>query len=406
MKFLKPSLIALTLSATSLSHAYADVKVVTSIKPIHSLVASVMQGAGTPSLIVEGANSPHNYALKPSQARNLQEADIVFWMGHDLEAFLEGAVETIAKDAKSVSLMDSHGITKLAFREGGAFDAHDHGDHDDHDEHKHDEHGHDDHDEHGHDDHDEHKHDEHGHDDHDEHKHDEHGHDDHDEHKHDEHGHDDHDEHKHDEHGHDDHDEHKHDDHGHDDHDEHDSHDGHEGHNHGAFDPHLWLDPQNAKALVHEIEEHLVEIDPANAALYEANAANLMTQLDALTTELTAELAPVADKEYIVFHDAYQYFEKRFGLSAIGAITISPEVAPGADRISELQEKVRNLEAVCVFSEPQFQPKMVQLVTENTNAGTGVLDPLGASLQDGPDLYVTLIRNMAKSLKSCLSSHG
>ena len=330
MKFLKPSLIALTLSATSLSNAYADMKVVTSIKPIHSLVASVMQGAGTPSLIVEGANSPHNYALKPSQARNLQQADIVFWMGHDIEAFLEGAVETIAKDAKSVSLMDSHGITKLAFREGGAFDAHDHGDHDDHDEHKHDEHGHDDHDEH----------------------------------------------------------------------------DGHEGHNHGAFDPHLWLDPQNAKALVHEIEEHLVEIDPANAALYEANAANLMTQLDVLTTELTAELAPVADKGYIVFHDAYQYFEKRFGLSAIGAITISPEVAPGADRISELQEKVRNLEAVCVFSEPQFQPKMVQLVTENTNAGTGVLDPLGASLQDGPDLYVTLIRNMAKSLKSCLSSHG
>ncbi len=356
MKLLKSSLIAFTVSATSIGYAYADMKVVTSIKPIHSLVASVMQGAGTPSLIVEGANSPHNYALKPSQARNLQEADIVFWMGHDLEAFLESAIETIAKDAKSVSLMDSHGITKLAFREGGAFDAHDHDDHDDHDEHKHDEHGHDDHDEH-----------------------------------------------KHDEHGHDDHDEHKHDKHGHDDHEEHDS---HEGHNHGAFDPHLWLDPQNAKKLVHEIEEHLAEIDPANAALYEANAANLMTQLDALTTELTAELAPVSDKGYIVFHDAYQYFENRFGLSAVGAITISPEVAPGADRIRELQEEVRNAHAICVFSEPQFQPKMVQLVTENTNAGTAVLDPLGASLEKGPDLYVTLMRTMAQTIKSCLSSHS
>ena len=369
MKLLKSSLIALTLSATSLSNAYADMKVVTSIKPIHSLVASVMQGAGTPSLIVEGANSPHNYALKPSQARNLQQADIVFWMGHDLEAFLEGAIETIAKDAKSVSLMDSHGITKLAFREGGTFDAHDHDDHDDHNEHKHDEHGHDDHDEH--------KHNEHGHDDHDEHKDDEHGHDDHDEHKHNEH-----------------------------EHDKHEEHDSHEGHNHGAFDPHLWLDPQNAKALVHEIEEHLAKIDPANAALYEANAANLMTQLDALTTELTAELAPVSDKGYIVFHDAYQYFENRFGLSAVGAITISPEVAPGADRIRELQEEVRNAHAICVFSEPQFQPKMVQLVTENTNAGTAVLDPLGASLKEGPELYVTLIRTMAQTIKSCLSSHS
>ena len=339
MKFLKPSLIALTLSATSLSNAFADMKVVTSIKPIHSLVASVMQGAGTPSLIVEGANSPHNYALKPSQARNLQQADIVFWMGHDLEAFLEGAIETIAKDAKSVSLMDSHGITKLAFREGGAFDAHDHDEHGDHDEHKHNEHGHDDHDEHKHDEHE---------------------------------------------------------------HDKHEEHDSHEGHNHGAFDPHLWLDPQNAKALVHEIEEHLVEIDPANAALYEANAANLMTQLDALTTELTAELAPVSDKGYIVFHDAYQYFENRFGLSAVGAIAISPEVAPGADRIRELQEEVRNAHAICVFSEPQFQPKMVKLVTENTNAGTAVLDPLGASLKEGPDLYVTLIRTMAQTIKSCL----
>ena len=343
MKLLKSSLIALTLSATSLSNAYADMKVVTSIKPIHSLVASVMQGAGTPSLIVEGANSPHNYALKPSQAHNLQQADIVFWMGHDLEAFLEGAIETIAKDAKSISLMDSHGITKLAFREGGAFDAHDHDDHGDHDEHKHNEHGHDDHDEHKHDEHE---------------------------------------------------------------HDKHEEHDSHKGHNHGAFDPHLWLDPQNAKALVHEIEEHLAEIDPANAALYEANAANLMTQLDALTTELTAELAPVSDKGYIVFHDAYQYFENRFGLSAVGAIAISPEVAPGADRIRELQQEVRNAHAICVFSEPQFQPKMVKLVTENTNAGTAVLDPLGASLEKGPELYVTLIRTMAQTIKSCLSSHS
>ena len=190
-----------------MSAAHADVNVVASIKPVHSLVAGVMQGVGTPSLIIEGAGSPHSYALKPSQARQLQNADLVFWMSHDLEAFLEKSIEGIAANATAVALADSHGIKKLAFREGGAFDAHDHGDHDDHDDHGHDKHddqcdveddkhAHEEHDKHGHDDHKEHcldEHEEHGHDDHDD-----HGHDDHDEHE--EHGHDDHDEHGHDDH--------------------------------------------------------------------------------------------------------------------------------------------------------------------------------------------------------------
>ncbi len=383
MQLFKPTTLSAAILAASMSAAHADVNVVASIKPVHSLVAGVMQGVGTPSLIIEGAGSPHSYALKPSQARQLQNADLVFWMSHDLEAFLEKSIEGIAAKATAVALADSHGIKKLAFREGGAFDAHDHGDHDDHDDHGHDKHddqcdveddkhAHEEHEKHGHDDYKEHCLDEH----------EEHGHD-----EHDEHGHDDHDEHE--EHGHDEHDEH-----GHDDHDEHD---------HGEFDPHVWLDPINAKAMVHEIEEALSAADPANAAAYEANAEKMMGDLDNLVAEITANLAPVKDKGFIVFHDAYQYFENRFGVSAVGSITVSPEVMPGAQRISELQEKVNSLDSTCVFSEPQFEPKLVSTVTENTNAGTGVLDPLGVSIDNGPELYFTLIRNMSYSIKDCLT---
>ena len=386
MSLVRTAFLATTLLSTSATLAQADVKVIASIKPVHSLVSAVMEGVGSPDLLVEGAGSPHTYSLKPSQAKKLQDADLVFWMSHDLEAFLENAIENIATNARAVSLMESHGLLTLNFREGGAFDAHDHDDHGERDEH-------------GHDEHDEHKHDEHGHDEHDEHKHDEH---DHYEHKHDEHGHEDHDEHKHDEHGHDEHDEHKHDEHGHDEHDEH----GHDEHGHDETDPHVWLDPVNAKAMVHEIEEALAAADPANASAYEANAKALMSELDGLVAEITTELEPIKGRGYVVFHDAYQYFEKRFGVSAVGSITISPEVLPGAERVSELQAKVRSLEATCVFSEPQFQPKLVKTITENTNAGTGVLDPLGAAIDDGPDLYFTLIRNMAKSLKDCLQTSG
>ena len=325
MRFFRIAFLATTILSAGGSLAQAEVKVVTSIKPIHSLVSAVMVGVGEPSLLVKGAGSPHTYSLKPSQAKQLQEADLVFWMGHDLEAFLENSIESIATNAKSVPLMEAHGLTKLEFREGGTFE--DHGDHDDH------------------------KKDDHGHDDHDDHKKDEHGHDD---------------------------------------------------HGHAETDPHVWLDPVNAKALVHEIEEALIETDPANAAAYEANAETMMSRLDDLVAEIDTVLEPVKGRGYVVFHDAYQYFETRFGVSAIGSITVSPEVLPGAERVAKLQNKVRDLGATCVFSEPQFEPKLVVTITENTNAGTGVLDPLGTSINDGPDLYFTLIRNMAASLKNCL----
>ena len=365
MRLFTSALLATTILTAGTATAKAEVDVVTSIKPVHSLVAAVMEGVGTPYLIIEGGGSPHTYALKPSQAAKLQDADVVFWIGHELEAFLEKPIEGIATKAKSVALIEAHGLNQIAFREGGAFDSH----------------GHDGHDDHGHDDH---GHEKKGHDDH--------GHDDH---GHEKKGHGDH---GHDDHG---HEKKGHDDHGHDDHD-HGKTD-HDSHGHGGFDPHVWLDPVNAKALVDEIEEVLSDADPAHAATYEANAARVTARLDALVDDVQAELEPVRGRGFIVFHDAYQHFETRFGISAVGSITVSPEVMPGAERIRELQEKVRSLDATCVFSEPQFEPKLVATVIENTDARTGVLDPLGASIDKGPDSYFTLIRNMASALKSCLS---
>ena len=332
--------------------AQAEPNVVASIKPVHSLVAGVMEGVGKPTLIVEGASSPHTYALKPSQAKTLEGADVVFWIGPEMEAFLEKPIGTVATKAKSVELIDAKGLRKLPYREGGAFEAHD-----------------DDHGDHGHDDHkkaDAHK--DHDHDDHKKAK--------------------------------------THKDHDHDDHkkaDAHKDHDHADAHAHGEFDAHVWLDPQNAKALVHEIEHALADADPENASKYKANAEKLEGKLDALTKEVTADLKSFKDKGFVVFHDAYQNFEKRFGVKAVGSITVSPEVIPGAKRVKEIRDKVKSLGATCVFAEPQFEPKLVTTVTQGTKAKSAVLDPLGANLQDGPELYFALIRNMAKAMRDCLS---
>ncbi|MEM7215520.1 MAG: zinc ABC transporter substrate-binding protein [Pseudomonadota bacterium] len=408
-RLLKALLLSTSVIAATTSYASAELKVVTSIKPVHSLVAAVMKGKGTPELIVKGASSPHDFVLKPSQANALQEADLVFWIGHELEKFLEKPVETIASAGVSVELLDSPGLVTFEFREDGAFEAHDHDDHaseDKHDDHDHDDHASEDkHDDHDHDDHaSEDKHDDHDHDDHAS----EDKHDDHDDHasedKHDDHDHDDHaSEDKHDDHDHDDHaSEDKHDDHDHDDHAE----SGHEGHDHGGVDPHIWLDPVNAKAMVHAIEKALNKADPENASTYTSNAEALEAALDGLSAEIAAEMKSVSNQPYIVFHDAYQYFEKRFGLTPAGSITVNPEVAPGADRVKRLREKILELETVCVFAEPQFKPAIVKTVIEGTNSRSGVIDPLGTGITDGPELYPQLIRNMSASLKGCLTQNG
>ncbi|KAA3504119.1 zinc ABC transporter substrate-binding protein ZnuA [Rhizobium rhizogenes] len=325
MKSILIPLMASGAIAAAASSATAAPDVVVSIKPVHSLVAAIMRGVGEPQLIVEGAASPHTYNLRPSNARKLEKADLVFWVGPGLEAFLEKPLEALASKATVVELEDAKGLEKLPFREGGPFEAHDHGE-EGHEDHADGEAAHD-----------------HGHD--------------------------------------------------HGDHD----------HEHGAYDTHLWLDPANAKAMAQTIETALIAADAGNAATYQANTKKLIDDLDALDTELAETVKPIKDKPFIVFHDAYQYFEHRYGVKTAGSITVSPETLPGADRVKQMQEKVRQLGATCVFAEPQFEPKLISVITEGTAAKSATLDPEAATLEPGPDLYFKLMRGIAGSLKDCLS---
>lgn len=320
MKYLR-SLLAAAAICLSPAMANAGIKVVASIKPVHSLVAGVMQGAGTPHLIVEGAASPHSYALKPSQARALSDAQVVFWIGKGLEGFLVKPLANIAGKATSVALSKADGVNHLEYRElsdlDGKADSHDHS------------HGH----KHGK-----------GHD---------------------------------------------------------------HGHDHAdGDDPHLWLDPQNAAAMVTAIETVLVEADAANAATYKANAQALRQRLTELEKRIADELAPLKNRPFVVFHDAYQYFERRFGLEAAGAVTLSPETSPGAEHVSGIAHRIKHMNVVCVFSEPQFEPKLVSVVAEGSKARSAELDPLGAALSDGPDLYFQLMDDMARSMKHCLAGES
>ena len=348
-------------------------RVVASVKPVHSLVAGVMAGVGTPQLLIDGAQSPHTFSMRPSDAQALADADIVFWMGPEIETPLVRPLANLA--AQTATLSDADGLLRLTFREDGPFDAHDHG----HAEAA-DDHGHDevaakvdaDHDDHGHDDH-----------------------------GHDEVADADHDDHGHDEVADADHDDHGHDDHGHDevadaDHDDH-------GHEHGEIDQHLWLDPVNAAIMVDAIADRLAAADPAHAAIYGSNAAAVKARLTALTDEVADELKELDDRPFVVFHDAYQYFENRFGVSAVGSITVVPDTPPSAGRVAEIRDRMRDLGAVCVFAEPQFNPRTVAVVAEGTTAQTGVLDPLGADLAAGPDQYFELLRTMAATMGRCLA---
>lgn len=301
--------------------ALAAPTVVASTKPVHALVAAVMDGIGEPDLIVKGAASPHTYSLRPSDAAALESADVVFWTGHGLELFLGDALATLSTKARTVELADAEGIALLPMREGGAFEAHSHGDE--------------------------------GHD---------------------------HEGHDHEEH----------------DHEEHDHEHGEEG------DMHFWLDPENAKLMVTEIASVLAEVDPENASAYQVNAEAELVRLDQLEEELRETLKPVEGKPFIVFHDAYQYFEQRFGLTAAGSITVSPEVAPGAARIEELRAKVRELGATCLFAEPNFEPTVINTIAEGTEAKVGVLDPEGSALTEGKGLYEELLRGLAARLVECL----
>ncbi|MFT5796464.1 MAG: zinc transport system substrate-binding protein [Candidatus Azotimanducaceae bacterium] len=315
--------------------AHAEVpNVAADIAPIHSLVARVMVGVGTPDLIVQPGGSPHEYSLRPSEAKALQEADLVFWVSPDLTPWLGNAIETLATNASVTELLEAAGTIELTIREGALFEVHEH----DEDEHEDAEHEGDDHAEHA--------------------------------------------EGKHDEYA--------------------EEEAGHEGHGDGAHDPHAWLSPRNAATWLNMIAGQLSAADPENAGAYFANAAAGRAEFDALTDEINAVLEPVRGRQFIVFHDAYQYFESAFDFTSAGAISISDASDPSPARISEIRVRIADEDIDCMLAEPQFNAGLVATVLEGTEAKTGVLDPLGSDLEPGPALYLQLMRSLASTLVECL----
>lgn len=177
-------------------------------------------------------------------------------------------------------------------------------------------------------------------------------------------------------------------------------------HEAGGIDPHLWLDPENAQVIASAMAERLAAADPANAAAYRANAAALSARIEALDAEIAALLAPVRDRPFVVFHDAYQYFEAQYGLAGTGAITVSPDQPPGARRLREIRAAVAERGAVCLFREPGFDPALVALVAEGSALRQAELDPEGIGLAEGPDLYLQLMRGLARGIADCLAADG
>ncbi|HXF54775.1 MAG TPA: zinc ABC transporter substrate-binding protein [Hyphomicrobiaceae bacterium] len=315
-------ILTLPLTPALADTALAEPRVVVTSKPIHALVAGVMEGVGSPRVLIEGAGSPHTYAMRPSDAKAVAGADVFFRVSEALEPFTAKLVQSLPNRVRVVTLAEAPGLKLLDMREGGAFEVHDH----DEQAHRHSRAK---------------KKDAHDH--------------------------------------------------------------GKAAHDEGESDPHVWLDPENAKAMVAETVRVLSEASPADAPRLNANGKALSAKIDALAADIERTTKPLAGKPFIVFHDAFQYFEQRFGLTAAGSITVRPDVPPSARRLSELRRKIRSLDAVCVFAEPSFEPKLVRTLIEGTKARSGTLDAEGAALPAGPDLYFTLMRSIARSMHECLS---
>ena len=297
-------------------------KVVVDIAPVHSLVSMVMKGVGEPTLIIPANASPHDYTLRPSAAKALQNADIIFWMGSSLTPWLDRATTTLMKDAQMIALLDTEDTIILEVRDELTFDT-DHGDHEEHEDH------------------------------------------------------DEHDEHK-------DHvSEHK------------------DGHEHHGIDPHAWLSAKNASVWLSVIAAHLSEIDPKNKETYKTNAAVGQKDITDLATDISKTLSGVQGRSFIVYHDAFQYFENDFNFTAAGAISPSDAAPVSPARIAAIRSMIEKEGIDCILSEPQYSQGLIQSVSSGTEVNLGIIDAIGAGITIGPDLYNTLMRNMAKTFADC-----
>jgi zinc transport system substrate-binding protein len=295
------TLLLLLLFATP---SLAAPKIVVSIAPIHSLVSLLAKGISQPQLLLPPGGSPHSASLRPSQARAMAEADLMIWIGPELESFLRVPVSRLIRPAAVMQLLELEELKRIPQRHGGLWE---------------------------------------------------------------------------------------------------DEHAEEASHDHQGTNPHIWLSPENARQIVDSIGKRLIRIDPQNSAAYQRNLEELQRRIEQLRQELSAQLAPIRQRPYLVFHDAYPYFENSFSLNAIGSIRISAERAPGARRLQQIRNKISKSAAVCLFTEPQFSPTLAESLAKGSNLKLGELDPLGTVTATGDDGWFQLMRALADNLSECLA---
>ena len=288
----------------------ANAAVVASLKPLGFIASAIADGVTDTEVLLPDGASEHDYSLRPSDVKRLQGADLVVWIGPEMEAFMEKSVKNIP-NAKQVTIAQLNDVKPLLMK--GADD---------------------DDDDHGHNDAGSEKSDEH--------------------------------------------------------------------HHHGDYNMHLWLSPEIARASAVAIHEKLVELMPQSRAKLDANLKDFEAQLAATDKQVGNELAPLKGKGYFVFHDAYGYYEKHYGLTPLGHFTVNPEIQPGAQRLHEIRTQLVEQKATCVFAEPQFRPAVVEAVARGTSVRMGTLDPLGTNIQLSKASYSQFLSQLANQYASCL----
>ena len=288
----------------------ANAAVVASLKPLGFIAAAIADGVTTTEVLLPDGASEHDYSLRPSDVKRLKNADLVFWVGPEMEAFMDKSVQQIPA-AKQVTMATLPDVKPLLMK-GSEDDEHDHAGHDHGDENS----------------------------------------------------------------------------------DEH--------HHHGEYNMHLWLSPEIARMSAVAIHDKLVELMPQSRARLDANLKTFEAQLAQTDKQVGSELAPLKGKGYFVFHDAYGYFEKHYGLTPLGHFTVNPEIQPGAQRLHQIRTQLVEQKATCVFAEPQFRPAVVEAVARGTSVRMGTLDPLGTPIQPSKESYSQFLTLLSNQYASCL----
>ncbi|WP_447834700.1 zinc ABC transporter substrate-binding protein ZnuA [Aeromonas veronii] len=307
-------IIALFTALLAVSLPVRAIEVLTTIKPLGFIAAAITDGVSEPKVLLPTGASPHDFSLRPSDIRSINSADLVVWVGPELEGFM---AKPLANHPHALTLTQVEGMPLFNYATQDSHGSHDHDDHD---------------------------HAAHEHGDHDE---------------------------------------------------------GHEGHHHEGVDPHIWLGPTQAKVIAKAIASELGKLDPANQARYDANLAAFDTKVDAKDKVIAGQMKAVNEKGYFVFHEAYGYWERHYGMSSKGHFTVSPERRPGAKTLVDIRKALEEKQASCIYAEPQFSPAVIESVARNTGAKVLLLDEVGEQVPLGPDGYPQFMQQLADAFAQC-----